>query len=148
MLIQNTGSNATPQPVATNDAPVIQPAPAIQPAIQTAPVIQTAIQTAPVIQPAIQTTPTTAQLQRAIQNTNQAMQDSGKSLTFSIDEATKETVVKLMDTQTNQVIGQFPSKQMLAISEAIGLMQEQLQQAAISKATVQTAPGLLIKQTA
>ena len=133
MLIQNT-SSAIPQSVATNDAPVIQTAPAIQ--------------TAPVIQTAVQTAPTAAQLQLAIQNTNQAMRDSGKSLTFSVDEATKETVVKLMDTQTDKVIGQFPSKQMLAISQAIGLMQEQLQQAAFSKTPVQTVPGLLIKQKA
>ena len=131
MLIQNTNS-ATPQPVVAHDAPAV----AIP---NTPPAIQAAAQTA---------TPTAAQLQLAIQNTNQAMQDSGKSLTFSIDEATRETVVKLTDTQTDKVIGQFPSKQMLAIAQAIGLMQEQLQQASISKATVQTAPGLLIKQTA
>lgn len=135
MLIQNT---STPQPVASSDAPAI---PNTTPVTQAAP----ATPTTAVPQTAA---PTAAQLQRAIQNTNQAMQDAGKSLAFSVDEATKETVVKLMDTQTNKVIGQFPSKQMLAISQAIGLMQEQLQQASISKAPVQTAPGLLIKQTA
>ena len=83
-----------------------------------------------------------------MQNTNQAMQDAGKSLAFSVDDATRETVVKLVDTQTDKVLGQFPSKQMLAISQAIGLMQEQLQQASISRTPVQTAPGLLIKQQA
>ena len=132
MLIQNTGSSAIPQPAVPNDAP----------AIQTAPVIKSAAQAAPAA------TPTSAQLQLAIQNTNQAMQDSGKSLTFSVDEATRETVVKLTDTQTDKVIGQFPSKQMLAIAQAIGLMQEQLQQASISRTPVQSVPGLLIKQKA
>ena len=138
MLIQNTGSSAIPQPVVPNDAPATQTAPVIQ----IAPVIQTAAQTAAAA------TPTAAQLQLAIQNTNQAMQDSGKSLTFSVDQATRETVVKLTDTQTNQVIGQFPSKQMLEIAQAIGLMQEQLQQASISRTPVQSVPGLLIKQKA
>lgn len=132
MLIQNTSSAI---PHAPNDAPAVQ----TSPAIQTSSAIQ---QTSPAA------TPTAAQLQRAIQNTNQAMQDSGKSLTFSVDEATRETVVTLMDTQTNKVIGQFPSKQMLAISQAIGLMQEQLQQATPSRTQVQTVPGLLIQQKA
>ena len=140
MLIQNTGSSAIPQSAVPNNAPATQ----TEPVVQAAPVIQIST----VTPPATQTAPTTAQLQRAILNTNQAMQDSGKSLTFSVDEATRETVVKLTDTQTDQVIGQFPSKQMLAIAQAIGLMQEQLQQASISKTPVLSVPGLLIKQKA
>ena len=127
MLIQNTSSTPT-QPVTPSSAPAIP---------NTPPVTQAAT-----------AAPSTAQLQSAVQNTNQAMQVAGKSLAFSVDAATKETVVKLVDTQTDKVIGQFPSRQMLAISQAIGLMQEQLQQASISKAPVQTASGLLIKQTA
>ena len=127
MLIQNT-SNTPTQPATSSSAPAVSTTP---PVTQT-----TAI------------TPTAAQLQSAVQNTNQAMQNTGKSLAFSVDEATRETVVTLMDTQTNKVIGQFPSKQMLAISQAIGLMQEQLQQASISRTPVQAAPGLLIKQQA
>ena len=128
MLIQNTSSTPT-QSATPSSAPAIPNTP-------------------PVTQAATAATPSTAQLQSAVQNTNQAMQVAGKSLAFSVDAATKETVVKLVDTQTDKVIGQFPSRQMLAISQAIGLMQEQLQQASISKAPVQTASGLLIKQTA
>ena len=126
MLIQNT-SNTPTQPATPSSAPAVSTTP---------PVTQTTA------------TPTAAQLQSAVQNTNQAMLNAGKSLAFSVDEATRETVVTLMDTQTDKVIGQFPSKQMLAISQAIGLMQEQLQQASISRTPVQTAPGLLIKQQA
>ncbi len=131
MLIQNTSSTPT-QPATPSSAPAVTPN---APPVTQAATVATAA-------------PSTAQLQSAVQNTNQAMQDAGKSLAFSVDAGTKETVVKLMDTQTDKVIGQFPSKQMLAISQAIGLMQEQLQQASLSKAPVQTAPGLLIKQTA
>ena len=129
MLIQNT-SSTPPQPATPSSAPAVSTTPPVTQAIAT---------------PA---TPTAAQLQSAVQNVNQAMQDAGKSLAFSVDEATRETVVKLTDTQTNKEIGQFPSKQMLAISQAIGLMQEQLQQESISRTPVQTATGLLIKQQA
>jgi flagellar protein FlaG len=89
-----------------------------------------------------------AQLQTAVQNANQAMQASNRDLAFSVDTDTKQTVVKLMDTKTGDVIGQFPTHQMLEISKAVGLMQEQLQQATISKAPVQSTPGMLIKQQA
>ena len=122
MLIQNTSSTPT-QSATPSSAPAIPNTPPVTqatPATPTAAATQTAA-------------PTTAQLQSAVQNTNQAMQDAGKSLSFSVDAGTKETVVKLVDTQTDKVIGQFPSKQMLAISQAIGLMQEQLQQASISR---------------
>lgn len=92
-----------------------------------------------------------AQLQNAVQNANLAMQASNRDLTFSVDTDTKQTIVKLMDSKTGDVIGQFPTHQMLEISKAIGLMQEQLQQATLSKAPVQSTPGtqgLLIKQQA
>jgi flagellar protein FlaG len=92
-----------------------------------------------------------AQLQSAVQNANQSMQASNRDLTFSVDTDTRQTIVKLMDTKTGDVIGQFPSHQMLEISKAIGLMQEQLQQATLSKAPVQSSPstqGMLIKQQA
>lgn len=92
-----------------------------------------------------------AQLQNAVQNANQAMQSSNRDLAFSVDTETKQTVVKLMDTKTGDVIGQFPTHQMLEISKAIGLMQEQLQQASLSKTPAQSTPGtqgMLIKQQA
>jgi flagellar protein FlaG len=133
MLIQNA-SNATPQPAMTagSGTPV-----AANPEVQMPPVTQVAAPLA---------APSTAQLHSAIQHTNQSM--SGKGLEFSVDATTKQTVVKLMDTKTGDMIGQFPSHQMLEISKAIVLMQDQLQQASLSKAPVQTAQGMLIKQQA
>lgn len=92
-----------------------------------------------------------AQLHSAVQNANQAMQSSNRDLAFSVDTDTRQTVVKLMDTKTGDVIGQFPTHQMLEISKAIGLMQEQLQQTSLSKAPAQSTPGtqgMLIKQQA
>lgn len=106
---------------------------------------QTIAQT-PVPQTPAQPAPTPSQLQNAVQNANQAMLSKG--LEFSVDTDTKQTVVRLLDTTNGTVIGQFPSQQMIDISKAIALIQEQLQQASLSKAPVQTAPGMLIKQQA
>jgi flagellar protein FlaG len=132
MLIQNANS-ATPQAAAPAGIPV-----ASSPDIQTV--------AAPQAAQAPQAAPSTAQLQSAVQSSNQAI--SGKGLEFSVDTSTKQTVVKLMDTQSDTVIGQFPSQQMIDISKSIGLMQEQLQQASLSRTPVQASPGLLIKQQA
>lgn len=132
MLIQNANST-TPQAATPAGIPV-----ASSPDIQTV--------AAPQAAQAPQAAPSTAQLQSAVQSSNQAI--SGKGLEFSVDTSTNQTVVKLMDTQSDTVIGQFPSQQMIDISKSIGLMQEQLQQASLSRTPVQASPGLLIKQQA
>lgn len=139
MLIQNSTAAQTAQlaRVASDSAAVI--APEIQTPVATP-------QSAP--QAAADKPVPAAQLQSAVHNANQTMLESNKNLAFSIDNDTKQTVVKLMDTKTGDVIGQFPTHQMLEISKAIGLMQEQLQQATISKAPVQSTQGILIKQQA
>lgn len=137
MLIQNSTSSAAP-PQLTR---VASEGPSV---------IATEIQTpAIVVAPQPQEKPVpVAQLQSAVESTNKAMQASKRDLAFSIDSDTKQTIVKLMDSKTGDVIGQFPSHQMLEISKAIGLMQEQLQQASITKAPVQSTQGMLIKQLA
>jgi flagellar protein FlaG len=132
MLIQNANS-ATPQAATPAGIPV-----ASSPDIQ--------MVAAPQAAQATPAAPSAAQLQSAVQSTNQAI--SGKGLEFSVDTSTKQTVVKLMDTQSDTVIGQFPSQQMIDISKSIGLMQEQLQQASLSRTPIQASPGLLIKQQA
>jgi flagellar protein FlaG len=148
MLIQNLSASVTQMSqtakAASDSAPSVDNAILQATAPQaTAPQV-TATQVAEKAVPA-------AQLQNAVQNANLAMQASNRDLTFSVDSDTKQTVVKLMDSKTGDVIGQFPTHQMLEISKAIGLMQEQLQQATLSKAPVQSTPstqGLLIKQQA
>jgi flagellar protein FlaG len=76
--------------------------------------------------------PSVAELKSAVATINQAMQQSGRNLEFSVDTDTNRTVVKMVDTSTGELIRQFPSEATLAISRGI----EQLQQ------------GLLLKQKA
>lgn len=44
------------------------------------------------------------------------------SLQFNIDDDTGKTVVKVVDTATNEIIRQFPSEEMLAIAKALNQM--------------------------
>jgi flagellar protein FlaG len=76
--------------------------------------------------------PSVAQLESAVRDLNQSMKANSSNLAFSIDPDTDQTVVKLMDSSTGEVIKQFPSKEAIAIAKAIGEIQQ----------------GLLLKQKA
>ncbi|MGA8864736.1 MAG: flagellar protein FlaG [Gallionella sp.] len=76
------------------------------------------------------TQPTNAQIQSAVDKINEAMQQANTGVEFSIDQASDKTLVKVVDTKTGETIKQFPSKEMLAISQSIDQFQK----------------GLLIKQ--
>ncbi|MFZ3041148.1 MAG: flagellar protein FlaG [Thiobacillus sp.] len=60
----------------------------------------------------------------AVQSANAYIQEStSSSLHFSLDEESGRTVVRMIDTQTEEVLRQFPSEEMLAISKSIDRMQ-------------------------
>jgi flagellar protein FlaG len=119
MLIQNTTNAVGPiwfageGGVTAVTAPASQPAPAKKP-------------DAEMRQPSI------AELESAVRALNQSMKASNSNLAFSVDQDTQQTVVSVLDSQTGEVIKQFPSKEAIAISKAIGEIQQ----------------GLLLKQKA
>lgn len=59
------------------------------------------------------------QLQNAVEGINHAMQQSGQNLEFSVDTSTDKQVVKMVDTQTGDLIRQIPSEETLAIARSI-----------------------------
>lgn len=59
------------------------------------------------------------QLYEAVKVVNDFVKSLNNSLQFSIDDETGETVVKVIDADTKQVIKQFPSEEMLAIAKAL-----------------------------
>jgi len=67
----------------------------------------------------------------AVKAINEAMLSSSQGLEFSIDDETKDIVVKVIDVSTREVVRQMPSEEALAIAKSIDKMQ-----------------GLLIRQTA
>lgn len=85
----------TPAQRATQDNPVFAPAP---------PVTQAAVVA-------------------AVQSANAYVQSVSSSLQFSLDQDSGRTVVKMVDTATDEVLRQFPSEEMLAISKSIDRMQ-------------------------
>ena len=72
----------------------------------------------------------------AVKKMNDAMLGSAQSLQFSIDEDSKDIVVKVIDQNTKEVLRQMPSKEALQIAKSIDKMMDKMHQ------------GLLINQTA
>ena len=58
-------------------------------------------------------------IKTAVSHINQALKQNGTSMQFTIDPGTKETVVRVTDTNTGELIAQYPSKVTLAIAAAI-----------------------------
>ena len=59
------------------------------------------------------------QLDEAVNAVRDFVNSVNNSLSFSIDDDTGKTVVKVIDASTKEVIKQFPSEEMLAMARAL-----------------------------
>ena len=131
MLIQNVSSTTQAQPparLAGDGGPVVVVATAnaqAQPAVAVV-LPQTAVSLV------AELSPSAAQLQSAVDSINKALQQSNKNLEFTVDAESKDPVVKLVDSETGDVIRQYPSEEALSIARSIDDFQQ----------------GMLIKQEA
>jgi len=66
---------------------------------------------------------TQAAVVAAVQSANAYVQSVSSNLQFSLDQDSGRTVVKVVDTETSEVLRQFPSEEMLSISKSIDRMQ-------------------------
>jgi len=73
--------------------------------------------------PAPVSTPAPEQVKQAAQVIGRAMQTFARNLQFSIDDSSGETIVRVVDMETGNVIRQMPSQEALDISKAIGRLQ-------------------------
>lgn len=62
-------------------------------------------------------------LDRAVDKINKFLKPLNSSIEFSIDQDSGRTLVKVIDTDTKDVLRQFPSKEALAISSELDKLQ-------------------------
>ena len=62
-------------------------------------------------------------LEEAVSAINAFLKPISNNLEFSVDEGSGKTVVKLVDTETNTVLRQYPTKEALAIARDIDKFQ-------------------------
>lgn len=75
---------------------------------------------------AAQANPSPEHVAQAVKQVNDAFSQRGQDLYASIerDKDTGINVVKVLDKKTNEIISQFPSKEIIAIAESIDSAQE------------------------
>ncbi len=66
-----------------------------------------------------QQTPDTKKLDEAVQKINEHIQVVQHELHFSVDEDSGQTVIKVMDLETNEVIRQIPNEEALNIARGL-----------------------------
>jgi flagellar protein FlaG len=63
--------------------------------------------------------PSRDQLNQAMSEVRKALAPVARNLQFSIDDETGRSVVKVVDSSTNEVIRQIPSEELLAITRSM-----------------------------
>ncbi len=81
------------------------------------------VQSAPEPGPAQATVVSTAELKQAVETINKSLKPIASGVQFSTDQDTGRTLVKVIDTETQAVLRQIPSQEVLAISKALDKLQ-------------------------
>ncbi len=85
------------------------------------PAEQVMVQTEAAVRQAEKVVPT-EQVKQAVQEINSMMESLSRGLQFFVDEGSEQTVVKVIDKQTEEVIRQIPSEETLAIAKSLDQM--------------------------
>ncbi|THF65701.1 flagellar protein FlaG [Pseudothauera nasutitermitis] len=80
-------------------------------------------QTKDVAESAAKTPATVSDIQKALDEVRETIQPVARNLLFSLDEDTGKTVVKVIDTSTDEVIRQIPSEEIISIAKALDKLQ-------------------------
>jgi flagellar protein FlaG len=63
--------------------------------------------------------PTPQQVEQAVQQLQSYLNDSQRQLQFQVDSASGRTIVRVVNPETNELIRQIPSEEMLTLARAI-----------------------------
>lgn len=74
------------------------------------------------------TQPTKQELQQAVEVVNQAAVIEQRSLSFSIDDVSGRSIIKVVDQQTDQLIRQIPTEELLKVAQDIKKLQDEMGQ--------------------
>jgi len=69
--------------------------------------------------PQATSTPSSAQVKEAMNKLQQAIEPVANDLTFSVDEQSGKTVVRVVDSVTKELIRQIPSEEVMAMARSI-----------------------------
>ena len=73
-----------------------------------------------------QAPPSQQQVEQALDKVKQVMTAKASALTFTVDDKSGDTIVRVVDSDTGEVIRQIPSKELVEIARALDKMQGML----------------------
>jgi|SRR5579871_1442388 len=95
-------------------------------AISSAPAAGAVSEPTPAVPVAPAAAPSVDELQAAIEKIATAIRPAANDIEFSIDRPTGQTVVRVVDGQTGELIRQIPSEEVMAIARSIDKMRSLL----------------------
>lgn len=113
-MINDAVKNGYPPP-----APVRSTAPAPLPLAANSSAVTTKAEAVAENTQTQKTQPDAGQLKEAVSKLNDYVQNIRRNLSFSVEESTGLTVVKVYDAETDELIRQIPSEDTLRLAEAI-----------------------------
>lgn len=87
-------------------------------------------------------------VENLVERISRAISIEQRSLSFTIDDDLGRTIVRVIDRETDEVIRQIPSEEVLRIAQAIGDVNERRTEFAEARQDVPAATGLLIREQA
>lgn len=67
--------------------------------------------------------PSSDQIQKAVENLKRIVAPIANNLQFSVDDSTGSTVIRVVDSNTQEVIRQIPSEEMLSLAQDLNKLQ-------------------------
>lgn len=102
------------------------PAPAPTPREAPVPVVAEAVAQPAAPEPQKSAQVTNKQVEQAVEKLKVVMQSKASALQFSVDDQSGDTIVRVVDSDTGEVIRQIPSKELVEIARALDKMQGML----------------------
>jgi flagellar protein FlaG len=113
-MINDVVKNGYPPP-----APVRSTAPAPLPLAANSPAVTVKPESVAESITAQKAQPDATQLKEAVSKLNDYVQNTRRNLSFSVEETTGRTVVRVYDAETDELIRQIPSEETLRLAETI-----------------------------
>ena len=86
------------------------------------------------------TEPTSEEVKVVVEKLNRQIQSLQRELSFSVDEDSGRTVVRVLDSQTNEVVRQIPSEEVLKLARQLDII--------LAEAGGSQVSGILVEEQA
>lgn len=104
-------------------SPAVQPSPDRVSAENTSKVAAPSVQVAATAVQAVSPAEERQKVKQAVEQVNKAVPSFSRNLQFSVDEDTNKNIVRVVDTESGELIRQIPAQEIIEIAKALDKLQ-------------------------